>query len=178
MKIRFVILGFLMQRPLYGYEIKSIIEERMGDWADIKFGSIYYALKTLFEGGFVTKEGTEREAGRPERQVYAITEPGKEEFFRLLHKMWGSMAFPKYDFDLALFFIYFLKKEEVRAYLARRIAYMEKTIGYIEEHGKEISSHEYIPPVAQALLNHSEAHFRAERDWLMDLHEHLDRYYE
>jgi DNA-binding PadR family transcriptional regulator len=177
MKIRFVILGFLMQRPLYGYEIKSIIEERMGDWADIKFGSIYYALKILYEKGFVTKEETEREAGRPERQVYGITEAGKNEFFRLLNKMWGSMTLPKYDFDLALFFIYFLKKEEVKKYLAKRIANMEEVIEYIGEHRKEIQANQYIPPVAQALLNHSEVHFMAEHEWLADLHDHLDEYY-
>lgn len=178
MKIRFVILGFLMQKPLYGYEIKSIIEERMGDWADIKFGSIYYALKTLYEKGFVTKEETEREAGRPERQIYAITESGKKEFSRLLHKMWGNMSMPQYNFDLALFFICFLKKEEVRKYLAKRIAYMEGVIKYIGEHRREILSNEYVPPIAQALLNHSEAHFLAEHDWLVKLHDHLDQYYD
>lgn len=178
MKIRFVILGFLMQKPLYGYEIKSIIEERMGDWADIKFGSIYYALKTLYEKGFVTKEEAEREAGRPERQSYAITESGKKEFFRLLHKMWGSLAMPQYDFDLALFFISFLKKEEIRIYLAKRIAYMEGIIEHIGEHRSEILAHEYIPPIAQALLNHSEAHFLAEHDWLKELYDHLDEYYQ
>jgi DNA-binding PadR family transcriptional regulator len=177
MKIRLVILGFLMQRPLYGYEIKSIIEERMGDWADIKFGSIYFALKTLFEKGFVTKKASEREAGRPERQVYAITDAGRKEFIRLLNKMWGSVSLPRYDFDLALFFISYLEKEEVRAYLAKRIAYTEEVIQHLDTHIKEIRANAYIPPVAQALIRHSEAHFSAEYEWLTELHDNLDRYY-
>ena len=177
MKIRFVILGFLMQRPMYGYEIKSVIEERMGDWADIKFGSIYFALKTLYEKNLVSKAESEREAGRPERQVYAITEAGKKEFNRLLHKMWSSMAMPQHDFDLALFFISFLDKEEVGTYLAKRIEYMEGVIGYIGKHGRELADHPYIPPIAQALLKHSEAHYLAEREWLKDLYDNLDGYY-
>lgn len=177
MKIRLVILGFLMQRPLYGYEIKGIIEERMGDWADIKFGSIYFALKTLFEKGFVTKEASEKEAGRPERQGYAITEAGRKEFIRLLNEMWGAMALPRHDFDLALFFISYLDKEEVRDYLAKRIAYTEEVMKHLDTHIEEIRADAYIPPVAQALIKHSGAHFRAEYDWLRDLHDNLDEYY-
>lgn len=177
MKIRLVILGFLMQQPLHGYEIKSIIEERMGDWADIKFGSIYFALKTLFGKGFVTKRTSEREAGRPERQIYAITDAGRKEFGRLLRKMWDTVDMPRFDFDLALFFISSLSQDEVRRYLADRIAYVEKAIGYLSNHMAEIRAQEYIPPVAQALIGHSDAHFRAEYEWLRDLRDNLDRYY-
>ena len=46
-----VILGLLRQKPLYGYELKQIIEEYMGDWTDIKFGSIYFALSRLNDEG-------------------------------------------------------------------------------------------------------------------------------
>ena len=92
--------------------------------------------------------------------------------------MWDCMAMPQYDFDLALFFINFLKKEEVQEYLEKRIAHMEGAIGYIWEHREEIRANQYIPPTAQALLNHSEAHFLAEYDWLTDLHDHLDEYYQ
>jgi len=53
MSVRLVILGLLCDRPLYGYEIKQIIEEHMGDWTSIAFGSIYFALDKLAEEGFV-----------------------------------------------------------------------------------------------------------------------------
>ncbi len=49
MSTRLVILGFLRERSLHGYEIKQLIEDRMGDWTSIAFGSIYFALSKLAE---------------------------------------------------------------------------------------------------------------------------------
>ena len=63
MSTRLVILGFLRGRPLYGYEIKQMIEHVMGDWTNIAFGSIYFALKKLTEDGFIEKAATEQEGG-------------------------------------------------------------------------------------------------------------------
>jgi Fe2+ or Zn2+ uptake regulation protein len=58
MSVKLVILGLLRERPLYGYEIKQIIEEHMGDWTSIAFGSIYFALDKLAKEGFVEKVAT------------------------------------------------------------------------------------------------------------------------
>ena len=63
MSTRLVILGLLRDRPLYGYEIKHIIEEHMGDWTSIAFGSIYFALNKLAEEDFIEKTGTTQEGG-------------------------------------------------------------------------------------------------------------------
>ena len=82
MSTRLVILGFLRGQPLYGYEIKQMIEHVMGDWTNIAFGSIYYALGKLAEDRFVEKVGTEQEGGRPSRTVYQITDAGREGVIR------------------------------------------------------------------------------------------------
>ena len=76
MSTRLVILGLLRERPLYGYEIKHIIEDHMGDWTNIAFGSIYFALKKLAEEGFVERAAVEREGNRPSRTVYQLTPAG------------------------------------------------------------------------------------------------------
>jgi DNA-binding PadR family transcriptional regulator len=49
MSTRLVILGLLRERSLHGYEIKHIIQDHMGDWTSIAFGSIYFALKNRRE---------------------------------------------------------------------------------------------------------------------------------
>ena len=46
----------------------------MGDWTNIAFGSIYFALGKLSEEGFIEKVATEQQGGRPSREVYQITE--------------------------------------------------------------------------------------------------------
>ena len=84
MTVRLVILGLLRERPLHGYEIKQIIEEHMGDWTSVAFGSIYFALDKLAEERFVEKIAVEQKGNRPSRSVYQMTAAGRDEFLRLL----------------------------------------------------------------------------------------------
>lgn len=39
-RLKTVLLGFLREGPLHGYELKRIIEHAMGDWTDIAFAEI------------------------------------------------------------------------------------------------------------------------------------------
>ena len=83
-----VLLGLLHDRPLYGYEIKQLIEAHMGDWTSIAFGSIYFALDKLAEDGLAEKVAVEQSGSRPSRSVYQITQTGKAEFLRLQQIIW------------------------------------------------------------------------------------------
>ncbi len=69
MSVRLVILGLLRENPLYGYEIKQIIEEHMSDWTSIAFGSIYFALDKLASENFVEKVSVDKEGRRPSASV-------------------------------------------------------------------------------------------------------------
>jgi DNA-binding PadR family transcriptional regulator len=70
------ILTLMAERPLHGYEIEQLIEERgMREWTEVGFSSIYYLLKRLDAEGLV--EGQLEEGGRgPARKVYRLTEAG------------------------------------------------------------------------------------------------------
>ncbi|NLZ13794.1 MAG: PadR family transcriptional regulator, partial [Thermotogaceae bacterium] len=84
MNIRLVILGLLQRRPMHGYEIKQEIERGMGDWTDIAFGSIYFAISKLAEEQSISESGKEKVGNRPSRIIYTITEKGRQEFIRIL----------------------------------------------------------------------------------------------
>jgi DNA-binding PadR family transcriptional regulator len=169
MSARLVILGCLRERPLYGYEIKHIIEEHMGDWTNIAFGSIYYALDKLAKEGFVEKVGTEQEGGRPSRTVYQISDTGREEFRRLLHEVWRDVERHYFTFDIGLGYIDALPIEEVKEHLQNRITQLGRTIDYLEAHRAEQLANEYVPRIANAVFDHSKVHFQAELDWTRDL---------
>jgi DNA-binding PadR family transcriptional regulator len=169
MSTRLVILGVLRERPLHGYEIKHIIEEHMGDWTNIAFGSIYFALKKLSEEGFVEKAGVEQEGGRPSRTIYQITEAGRAEFLRLLREVWGEAERHYYAIDIGLAFAGALPREEVKGYLKERIAQLEAIVRHVDEHRTEQMAQPEVPAVAAAVFDHGLAHFRAELDWTRDL---------
>lgn len=175
MTTRLVILGLLRGRPLYGYELKQIIEEQMGDWTSIAFGSIYFALEKLSEEGYIEKVATEQEGKRPSRSVYQITTAGREEFVRLLREVWNQVERQYYDIDVALAFKDALPEGEVKTYLRQRAAQLEGILEHIREHRQEQMAHEEVPPIADAVFDHGVVHYQAELAWTRQLLEKLEQ---
>ena len=169
MSTRLVILGLLKEKPLHGYEIKRIIQERMGDWTNIAFGSIYFALAKLAEQGFIFKAATEQEGNRPSRSVYEITEAGRSEFLRLLREVWSLEERIHFALDLGIFFMDSLPREEVREHLAGRIRTLDQVIRYLEGHADRTMEEPQVPSQARSIFDHTLIHLRAEREWLRGL---------
>ena len=176
MSTRLVILGFLRGRPQYGYEIKQMIEHVMGDWTDIAFGSIYYALGKLAEEAFVEKVGTEQEGGRPSRTVYQITDSGREEFLRLLREVWDRIEEQTFDVDIGLTFVGALPRDEVQGYLNKRVTHLEHILQYLDTHQAEELEDDHSPPrLVAAVFDHHRVHYKAELDWTRDLLHNLEQ---
>jgi PadR family transcriptional regulator, regulatory protein AphA len=72
----FAILGLLAEGPLSGYDIKKEVEERLSHFWSQSYGHIYPMLRRLDERGLVAMT-VERQDGRPDRKVYAITDDGR-----------------------------------------------------------------------------------------------------
>jgi len=72
----FAILGLLAEEDRSGYDIKKEVEERLAHFWSESFGHIYPMLRRLRERGLV-EQRVERQEGRPDRKVYAITDEGR-----------------------------------------------------------------------------------------------------
>lgn len=175
MSTRLVILGLLREHSLYGYEIKQIIEVRMGDWTSIAFGSIYFALGKLAGEGFIEKVAAEQEGSRPSRTIYQITKAGRAEFLGLLRVVWSEVERRHFAFDIGLFFTEALPVEEMKGYLRGRMAQLEATVQHVTIHRSEQLAHEDMPHSAAVIFDHSLAHFQAELDWMRDLLDKVKR---
>jgi DNA-binding PadR family transcriptional regulator len=169
MSVRLVLLGLLHDRPLYGYEIKQIIEEHMGDWTSIAFGSIYFALDKLAEEGFVKKVGIEQEGNRPSRSVYQITQSGEDEFLRLLRENWQNIEHEYFTIDICLFFLQRLSLAEVNGYLQSRLAALENALQHLQTHEAEQFQNSDVPPQARAIFDHTRAHLQSEAQWTKEV---------
>jgi len=169
MSTRLVILGLLREKPLYGYEIKQIIEEHMSDWTSIAFGSIYFALDKLVQEDLIKKIATEKPGNRPSRSVYQISKSGEQEFLRLLHNTWSNQERNYFSLDIGLFFMSALPLEEIKGYLRNRIANLQRIMKYLDVHKTEQIKDKHIPPVANAIFAHTLAHIEAEFSWAQDL---------
>jgi len=164
MKIEITILGLLMEGNLYGYEIKKKIVERLEDYVDIKFGSIYYAIKKSVDNGWVKRVGTEKESGNPERYVYEILPAGKKHYKKLL-KQYFDTNFIHFDVDIVLMFFDNLTEEQKEQFLEERTSLIKDKIDSIKEKiDKDVENSSY-----RHILSYLEHHLKAELNWLKTL---------
>jgi len=77
MDVKTVCLGMLTDGPASGYDLKKQFESSFGHFFAAGYGSIYPALSTLAERGYVSCEQIPQ-AGKPDRKVYAITAAGRQ----------------------------------------------------------------------------------------------------
>jgi DNA-binding PadR family transcriptional regulator len=124
---RLVILGLLLQKPMHGYEIQTMIEtSKMDQWANILSGSIYYALTKMEQEELIQTVAEERSGARL-RKIYGITEKGKQEFLYLLRK---NLQTPPHslqsDFALSLNWISHIPAAEAIVMMKNAIETLEK----------------------------------------------------
>ena len=75
---RYAILGMLSLGPRSGYDIKKLVERSIAHFWNESFGQIYPILRRLETDGLALRR-SERQAGKPDRQVYSITRKGLAE---------------------------------------------------------------------------------------------------
>lgn len=69
--MKFALLELLQERPMHGYEMMNVLEEKSGGFYRPSPGSIYPTLQMLEEGGLVTSNEVEG------KKVYSITDAGR-----------------------------------------------------------------------------------------------------
>ncbi len=76
-------MGILSCGPMSGYDIKKEIEASVNYFWHESYGQIYPILKRLVVEGLATKS-IEEQVGKPDRNVYTLTDKGREELRRWL----------------------------------------------------------------------------------------------
>jgi len=170
-----MILGLLSCIPegCYGYEIEKMLSgSRVRIWRSIAFSSIYHVLKRLEQKQMIACE-IEYIEGKPPRKRYTISEPGQD---ALRDKVKKSLSEPQRIFnpaDLDLFFLPFLKKEQMQDALKRHL-YMLQEI-YAESSGAFTGLSRY--PDLDLVLMHVKLHqslLSVRIEWVQDLLLFLD----
>src|SRR3954470_8751665 len=130
-----VLLALLTEAPMHPYRMQQVIKERGQDQLVnvAQRNSVYQALDRLVRDGLARPAATAREAGRPERTTYEITEEGAATFRRWLTEMLPAPAREFPEFPAALAFLAILTPALVRDLLAARIEAQEPRLRAIHE---------------------------------------------
>jgi DNA-binding PadR family transcriptional regulator len=85
MSARHALLGLLLDRPAYPYELADRLQKRLGPTWAVNSGQLYQAIKSMEKDELIERDegpGT----GRDDRHIYAITDAGAAEFERWFDK--------------------------------------------------------------------------------------------
>ncbi|MEJ2282458.1 MAG: PadR family transcriptional regulator [Desulfobacterales bacterium] len=77
-KTRFAVLGILSYGAMSGYDIKKFYEQNVAGFWSESYGQIYPILKRLAEERLATRS-VQKQEGKPDRHIYAITDKGRKE---------------------------------------------------------------------------------------------------
>ena len=72
----YILLTLLLERPMYGYEMKQILEERAENKVLFKESAIYQLLKSMRKHNFVESFWDTSPLG-PKRKYYRLTDTGR-----------------------------------------------------------------------------------------------------
>ncbi|MGI8497894.1 MAG: PadR family transcriptional regulator [Gemmatimonadaceae bacterium] len=87
-----VVLGLVAQQPRHGYEIVRLIRRiRLSEWAKVGAATVYAALGTLERTGDLVVS-TSRPGARPARNVFTITDQGRERLRSAVRALLDSSA--------------------------------------------------------------------------------------
>jgi DNA-binding PadR family transcriptional regulator len=74
--VRYALLALLAQRPMYGYQLKSEFEGRLGQTWPLNVGQVYTTLARLERDGLVQGKTADPEGGEA-RRTYRISDAGR-----------------------------------------------------------------------------------------------------
>jgi DNA-binding PadR family transcriptional regulator len=84
--LEFAVLGLLHDTPMHGYELRKRLNDVLGTFRALSYGSLYPCLKQLLAEGLITESPTDDARGRRSKIVYQLTAEGKERFTDLVNE--------------------------------------------------------------------------------------------
>ena len=170
------LLGLLSIHPMSGYDVRQLIPWSIGHFWSESYGQIYPALKQMTSAGLVVKK-TERQKGKPDRNVYSLTEAGRETL-----RDWLSLPaeepVPRFELMLKIFFgahaaqgVNRRHVEEYRTAQQRAL----KVYAATEKHLKREEAHDPQLPYWLMTVNFGLHRSRAAVKWAKETLLELDR---
>jgi len=160
---------------VHGYFLRrELLTWHVDEWANIQPGSIYNALRSLKQDGYIDESGTEAAGKRPERTIYTMTPNGDVELMRLLRQnLWTVETFDTKPVMALTSFMFLLSRAEVVAALKYRITEIDAKIASNGFDIKDVAKSSTTPAYVREIFELSSLRLRAEQDWARGLYERI-----
>jgi len=159
------VMSLLAEKPMHGYQIERIIEERgMRNWTNIGFSSIYYILEKLKNIDWLESVLKYGEGKGPARQVYSLTTAGRGAWKEAVINALSNPRRSNSNFQLGLSNLLHLEKSQIIPALEKYVKELEQKYQQVSE---KLTNHgEDLPWNASAMFDLSLTQIKAELDWV------------
>lgn len=164
MKADTLCLAILSRGDATGYEIRKLVSEGpFSHFYKAGFGSIYPALRRLVDREFLVCRD-EHSPGRPDRKIYTITAPGRQELTATLCQPSGPDVL-RSDFLFTLFFSDLAPNHAIRATIESRLQWLRAAIAELTDCADIAMARgeQFVAGYGLALYRASEAYLDAHR---------------
>ncbi|MBE5106615.1 helix-turn-helix transcriptional regulator [Bacillus thuringiensis] len=161
MYVDILLLAELTTGPKHGYEIKKNIQNRLGENFELNHNMLYPALRRFENMGAITKN-VHTQVGKPNRNMYNITETGEEIFYEMLREFPEKIATnnPEFLVRIALF-------EQLDYEARKEILTMRQ--GVLHKQLTAIQSLDVISPFITEVIEFSKSRIEHELHWITSL---------
>ena len=158
-------MSLLAEKPMHGYQIEQIIEERgMRDWTNIGFSSIYYILEKLKKIGWLESVLEYGEGKGPARQIYSLTNTGMDVLKKTVISALSHPHRSSSNFQLGLSNLLLLEREQIISALKDYVNELEQKYQQILEKSTKYGGN--LPWNASAMFDLSLTLIRTKLDWV------------
>jgi DNA-binding PadR family transcriptional regulator len=162
------LLTLLTERPMYPYEMASMLRERGKDNSiKINWGSFYTVVQNLEKHGFIEAVEVAREGKQPERTTYQITDAGRTELMDWMRELLSVPEREHTSFEAALSDAAILPPDELIDLLQQRLATLEKTNDRLQAQLETLATQ--LPRLFLIESEYYLAQRRAEEEWVRGL---------
>ena len=162
-----MILGFLADGPLHGYELRRRMAQLHGYSRTVSDGALYPAIRRLREAGAV-EETAEKGRAAAERRTLHLTAAGRERLRRLLREADGPLVSDQSRFFVVLAFRSHLPPAaQRRTVLERRLTFLEGGRSFfVDGDGEPLPAARLEDPYRRGMLEIARSTRAAEVRWL------------
>jgi DNA-binding PadR family transcriptional regulator len=170
------ILGLIAEKPVHGYEVEQIVEQRgMRQWTDIGFSSIYHILNKLEKNGLLRDE-IQAAGARPARRIFHLTSLGKDVLLNEIHRRLSSPRVHSSDMDLVLANWMLFPQDVIITGLREQRQYLAQRLEQVRAQWENDLRESNFPLPINELFDHTCHALKTEIEWLdACLHRHTNQ---
>jgi DNA-binding PadR family transcriptional regulator len=165
-----IIMSFLMERPMHGYQLAMGLKERqVEDWAGVSKPQVYYSLKKLEASGLIRGASDEESSSGPERRIFSLNKGARSALADALDSNKWATSRPVPPFSTWAMLSVYARESTVRRMISQRRKFLREEISKEHKTLESISSSESKSScIAKTMITLAIKNFELELSWLDD----------